>query len=265
MEVKTSAPITPAVPPNGEQKPAVPDAAAAERLKREGEIKKRGAELKAEKDALNTQRAQVLAEQKKLDAARAEIAEAKRREALALTDPDGFLAPIYGKDWTDKLARAKAGDATSLDVQKLRKEWEDERAAQAVAKKAEDEAKEKQKAEETKTAAEEEERAFQEYRQDIAGRWMKEHEKDFPSLARTGLAREVANRVRAHHQKTGEMPDEMEIAKGLESELDKLLESVFEGDPRWQEKVKAKIQPLARKSNVPQYFTPPRTPGARRS
>lgn len=227
---------TPVVPP------IVDD---TERKKREAEIKKRGAELKAEKDTINKKRAELLAEQKQLDEERKEMAEFKKWRSTATVDPDAFLGPIYGKDWRDALAKYTAGDGTPLAVRQLREQLEAEKKARETddAKKANAAKDAASKAEEAakKEAADKEEAEFKAYQQDIATKWIKENEAKYPTLAASGLAHEIANKARVIFLQTGEMPDEHVIAAEFEATLDKLFDTVY-ATPKWSEKLAAKFK-----------------------
>lgn len=216
-----------------------PDAAE---IARQAEIKKRGAELKAGKDLLNKQRAEILAEQKLLEAEKKELAEFKGWRSQATIDPDAFLTPVYGKDWRDALAKHTAGDATPLAIRQLREEFENQRKAdrEAEAKRVAAEAAAAAKAEKDKEAAEEAE--FQKYVKDISTTWIEERKEKFPTLHGTKMAIEIAKRARAKFKETGEMPNEEEIAAAVEEELDKLIEPVL-SSKKWSEKLKAKFSP----------------------
>src|SRR5216684_559992 len=238
------------------EKPAATAAPSAEELDhkaRVAEIKATGAKLKAEKNALNRQRADILEQEKGLKKEREELAEFKRWRAQATTDPDQFLAPIYGKEWRDVLAKATAGDATPLEIRKLREEWEAERKANAKKETEREEEDRKAQEDAAKKAQQKEEEAFNGYMEEINTTWIKEHEKDFPSIAATGLGYQIAVNVRALHQnggkvgdreyKPGEVPDELLVAKDLEEKLDKLLDTVY-ATPKWKERLAAVFKPV---------------------
>jgi hypothetical protein len=234
-----------AVPVNGATSTTPPPIPSdAERKTREAEIKKRGAALKAEKDALNKDRAAILSEQKALAAEKAELSEWKRLWDQRLTDPDAFMSRAYSKEWRTDLGKVDAGDKTTLVVRQMQEQMDAQKKAQAAKDK---EAADALKASEEKAKqdqADAEEKAFQEYRQDISTRWIKEHAAEFPSLFRAGLGYEIANKVRAVHKETGEVPDEMVIAKELEEQLDKVIDGVL-GEKKWQEKIAAQFKPAS--------------------
>lgn len=242
--------------------PANPQADAVARAAEIAAIKERGRQNKAERDALNKQRAENLAEQKKIDAAKGELTEARRiREmhATATTEPTKFLETIFGANWQDTLAKFQVGDKTPLEMAQLR------------AKLSTLEAKANEKPAEPDPAAEQAkldaaqrqqmEQQFASYRADTEKRFAAggEYEADFPALTKAGAGGLVADEMRRAHERgeldgldaAGIIVKEREFATIKEGDLDKLTEGML-ALPKWSARVKP--PPAVKKAEPPLPF-----------
>lgn len=226
------------------------------------QIKARGREIKAEKEALNTQRASLLAQEKAIKAAQGELTEARRiREmhATATTDPTAFLQGIFGANWQDTLAKFQVGDKTPLEMVQLRAKLQ-ALEAKANEKPAEpDPAAEQAKID--KQQRDQLEQQFASYRLDTEKRFAAggEYEADFPEISRAGAGGLVADEMRKAHERgdldgldaAGIIAKEREFAVALVGNLDKLTEGML-ALPKWSARVKP--PPAVKKAEPPLPF-----------
>lgn len=230
------------------QAAATPQADAVARAAEIAAIKEKGRQNKAERDALNKQRAENIAEQKKIEAAKSELTEARRiREmhATATTDPSKFLEGIFGAQWQDTLAKFQTGDKTPLEMVQMRAKLQaleakaNEKPAEPdlAAEQAKNEAAQRQQLEQQ----------FASYRADTEKRFAAggEYEADFPEISRAGAGGLVADEMRKAHERgdldgldgAGIIAKEREFAVALVGNLDKLTEGML-ALPKWSARVK---------------------------
>jgi hypothetical protein len=191
------------------------------------------------------------AKEKSLGEKLSRLDQLEKQARLMDLDLAGFLEAKYGKDWYDKATNARLGTASPVDVvtvatEKLKEEFQAELAKRDEAAKT--------------AAAQAQEQQLQAARERLLSNvqaFLKDNAKDYPAFGRLGdeaaVSRFLASRIEQEYIKSGQgEPLSPKAAADLvEGELLALAEEIA-AHSKYQEKLRAKLQPQAASKQQPQ-------------